>query len=687
MALKGKGPLLLLQREVEDLRKQVDALTLDVLKKDGSNEDLFRRCQELQKSAEKNLNALKKLTKDDEPTPVANYEQRKLLEERRLSNILEQINTLFLQLSPPGPSATTDTNSVGDKEDDDDDEEEEEEEENDNSEDYDGNDHESKVELLKSPSQSGSHIYTAIYDFKAQQEGDLSVKKGDVLRIIKMSADDWWLAQDSKGNRGVVPKNHLKFGSAVCSEDDENDDDYDEEDESEEDDEQYNEELSEDGEKESKASNWATVRKALTEIDATDVLSAMGAIPPGFRASTLNKLLVEGGVSYRGSHYIQPELSQSKLSFNDLFLEPDTGMVRAREVYMCVCFSLWSCRMIPTPGVGLQVLSRHIRLCASDGARVLSNIHTVRATYNPKSPKTWSFSPQTTGILPTLLNGHCFLRCNAASPELGILFELGVTFIRNSTGERGELSCGWAFLKLSDGSGNPLPNRTYELQVNGGTPYEKYVTVEASMAKGSPTGVFKQIFQASRQPKLIVKLKSANSQIRTQLSLLPDTLLHCVGCVHLLVLHRQLLADTLLVERPTMQTADLLSNPVLSTFPLLLDQPDLLDALRSAWLDAEIKMSRSQKKDFYFLKKEFIEVYMSSVYFLLHSPALPAHRWADLHSEEQRARVIYETLDSLKHNQHASSHSAGLEVYVDPAHQHLAFDVSELTFDFLSVAQ
>lgn len=33
------------------------------------------------------------------------------------------------------------------------------------------------------------------------------------------------------------------------------------------------------------------------------------------------------GVSYRGSHYIQPELSQSKLSFNDLFLEPDTGMV------------------------------------------------------------------------------------------------------------------------------------------------------------------------------------------------------------------------------------------------------------------------------------------------------------------------------------------------------------------------
>lgn len=93
------------------------------------------------------------------------------------------------------------------------------------------------------------------------------------------------------------------------------------------------------------------------------------------------------------------------------------------------------------------------------------------------------------------------------------------------------------------------------------------------------------------------------------------------------------------------------------------------------------------QKDFYFLKQEFVEVYMSSVYFLLHSPALPSHRWADSHSEEQRARVIYATLDSLKHTQHTSSHSAGLEVYVDPAHQHLAFDVSELTFDFLGVAR
>ncbi|KTG06317.1 hypothetical protein cypCar_00006238 [Cyprinus carpio] len=66
--------------------------------------------------------------------------------------------------------------------------------------------------------------------------------------------------------------------------------------------------------------------------------------------------------------------------------------------------------------------------------KVLSNIHTVRATYNSKIPKTWSFSPRMTGMLPCLLDGDCFLHCDSESPDLGILFELGVTYIRHDVG-------------------------------------------------------------------------------------------------------------------------------------------------------------------------------------------------------------------------------------------------------------
>ncbi|XP_053189594.1 nephrocystin-1 [Scomber japonicus] len=681
MPPKRKGPLQQVQREVDEITEQLDSLLRDVQSQVETTEEGFRRCQELQISSEKVLKTLKKLTKADELAPVGNYEQRKLEEERRLQSILESLDTLSLKLSPPGPSTAAGDVSKEDSEDSNDD--------SDNDDDHD-DDHEDEKQALKPPSQPDPRIYIALSNFRGEQEGDLSVQRGEVLRVIRKTADGWWLAQDTKGNRGVVPKTYLKIGSGVSDEDNDKDDDEDDdknEEESEED-EQDDEELTEQ-EKQSDAShsNWSTVRKALTEIDATDVLSAMGAIPSGFRPSTLNKLLVEEGVTYRGSHYIQPELSQSKLSFSDLFLDADTGRVRARQVKTCVCFTLWSCRMIPTPGVGVQVLSRHIHICAFDGTKVLSNIHTVRATYNSKSPKTWSFSPRVTGILPTLLDGDCFLRCNSASPDLGILFELGVTFIRNSTGERGDLSCGWAFLKLTDDTGNPLSNRTYELPVNGGTPYEKDVAMEASVTRGSPGGVIQQMLQARRQPKLIVKLKSVNNRTRTQLSLLPDILLHSLSCVHLLALHRQLLADTLLMNRPTMQNADPICSPVLSTFPVLLDQPDLLDALKSAWLYAETNMSRAQKRDLSYLKQEFIKVYMSSVYFLLHSPSLPCHRWADPSSEEQRARVIYTLLDALKQFQHTTGQSGGPEVFIDTQHQHLAFDVTESTFDLLRVAR
>lgn len=88
-----------------------------------------------------------------------------------------------------------------------------------------------------------------------------------------------------------------------------------------------------------------------------------------------------------------------------------------------------------------------------------------------------------------------------------------------------------------------------------------------------------------------------------------------------------------------------------------------------------------------YLKQEFNKVYMSSVYFLLHSPALPSHRWADPPTEEQRARVIYTTLDALKHRQQNSGEAGGPEVFLAPDHQHLAFDITELTFDLLSVAR
>ncbi|XP_049592785.1 nephrocystin-1 [Syngnathus scovelli] len=686
MPSKGKGPLQVVHREVDDMRGKLESLLKDVKGEVETKEESFRRCQDLQISAEKTLKHLTKLTKADEIAPVGNYDQRKRDEQGRLHNVLEQLNKLSVELSPPGPSTEPST-SEAQNEDGEDGTEESDEEDSDedtaDKEDIPKNESQAST----APPQSEPCVYTALSDFKGDQEGDLTVERGDTLKILKKTSDGWWLAENAKGDRGVVPRTYLKIGSVLGDDDDKEEEEDEESDEAEEEREDSEEQESEEEEEKQSHTphaNWSTLRKALTEIDATDVLSAMGAIPSGFRPSTLSKLLTDEGAKYRGSHLMQPQLSQSQLSFSDLFLDPDTGRVRPRHPRTCVCFSLWSCKRIPTPGVGVQVLSRHIRLCAFDGTRVLSNIHTVRATYNPKSPKTWLFSPRTTGILPTLLDGDCFLRCDADSPDLGILFELGVTFIRNSTGERGDLSCGWAFLKLNDAAGNPLLNRTYEMPVSGGTPYEKDVDMEGLLPRSSATGVFQQMLKARRLSKLIVKFKTPNSRIKTQLSLLPDTLLHCLSCVPLLAMYRQLLADELLVNRPTMQNADLIFSPVVATFPILLDQVDLLDAVRSAWMDAESNMSRAQKKDEAQVKQEFAKVFQSSASFLLHTSSFPPHRWADTPSEEQRYCLILSTLEALKRTR---GQSESLEVLADPAHSPLAFDINEMTFDLLRVAR
>uniref|UniRef100_A0AAY4BWL3 SH3 domain-containing protein n=1 Tax=Denticeps clupeoides TaxID=299321 RepID=A0AAY4BWL3_9TELE len=624
----------------------VDALEHDAAQPSGRDEaDALQRCAQLLSTVEDQLRTAEKLTKADEPAPVGNYERRKQEEEERLRGLHARLRAVQRGIKPaeaPQPStsgkarSTSGPGEVGESEEEDSEEEdesqeeevveEEEDDEDGEEEEEDDNDNDGGVSDLARPeTQKKTLSYIALSTFKGEQDGDLAIEMGDVLQILSKNADGWWLAQDSKGDKGLVPKTYLKVPTSAFL-------------------------MLTTGFKFCGFIEGEKKNDRHFKIDATDVLSAMGAIPAGFRPSTLSKLLDEG-VTFRGSRYIQPELSQSNLSFKDLFLDPDTGKVRARSSRVCLSVSLWTCRMVPSPGVGLQVLSRHVRLCAFNGSQVLSNIHTVRATYNPKSAKTWSFSPRV-GVLSSLLDGDCFLRCDSDSPDLGILFELGVTYIRNSTGEQGDLSCGWAFLKLFDASGAPVPLRTYELTLHGGTPYETDVEMDPSMTRRAGAGsVFQQMMASRKVPKLVVKLRTPNHRNMSHLNLLPDTLVGSVCSVHLLALYRQLLADTLLLDRVTMQNADLICSSVLATFPEVLDQSDLLDALRSSWENAEKNLKRSEKRDMSILKREFVRVYMDYVFPLFYSAEMPGPRWADEEVANQRAPAWPDHLLTL----HASS--------------------------------
>ncbi|XP_068531310.1 nephrocystin-1 isoform X2 [Anas acuta] len=664
---RARSPLQRVQRRSRQLRDQVEALRAESAAAGGGQRRALRqRCMQLQKLVDENTDALHNLKKADEPAPVGNYTQRKEEEEKLLLKLSQQLCKLGHVLDQDN-AATNDTVKDGyqkdpqtvdeDKEEDESDDDDAESSEEEDSEETDDED-----KLLDDPSVKEC---IAVGNFNAQQEGDLTFKKGEVLLIHDKKADGWWLAENSKGERGLVPKTYL----AVHNEDGESQEESDE----------HIEVVDETADgteiKKRTDSHWSAVRKAITENDTVEVLATMGAVPAGFRLSTLFQLLEEGN-QFRASYFLQPELTPSQLAFKDLVWDSEKNTIQPRPTRVSLIVTLCSCKMIPLPAGSIQVLSRHVRLCLFDGNRVLSNIHTVRATWQPKNPQMWTFSPRVTGILPSLLDGDCFVRSNSPSSDIGFLFELGITYIRNSTGERGELSCGWAFQKLFTSDGMPVPSKMYELPLNGGTPYERGVEVDPSISRRG-SGVLQQLITLKKQPVLLVKLRSLSTQSKDILNLLPETLIGSMCYIHLLIFYRQILGDALLKDRINMQSADLICNPILATFPQLMDQPDLMDALRSAWADRERNLKRSEKRDREFLKSLFVLVYHDSVFPLLQSTFLPSYKWAEEESEASRWRVIADFLRKSRENDGA------LQSLLSSENTHKAFDISELAYDFL----
>lgn len=60
-------------------------------------------------------------------------------------------------------------------------------------------------------------VYTAIYNYTPQADGELEIKEGDLLYILdKNSEDDWWKAkkkaerEDDDEPEGLVPNNYIE---------------------------------------------------------------------------------------------------------------------------------------------------------------------------------------------------------------------------------------------------------------------------------------------------------------------------------------------------------------------------------------------------------------------------------------------------------------------------------------------
>ncbi|XP_065834088.1 nephrocystin-1-like [Oscarella lobularis] len=692
-----------LSHAVGELNEQYD----DLMKVGKGNDAFLARCVEVDEAINVQLERVYRLTQDDDPTPLADFSDRKRQEIKRLNKLHEIVQT-FLKTStqpsstieqetnemmlPPNPIEKGEEESVltGDDdetyfEDDDDEEEEEEEEEDSQGEDVENEKVFDEAECLA--------------DFVSEQEGDLCFQIGELLYIIDNSRDDgWWLAENERGEQGMIPSNYIRVIERKRQKHSS----------------KRGAKTAEAVQPSSSRSNalWDKLKSSMVQPSLASVLRQMGAVPSGFRSSTLGPLIGEEGSDYSLSSWLTPKLSKSHLSFRDLHWDHATNKLRSSPVAVTRAFSLLAANYIPslTPASGLTVLSRHVRIALFNRNKVLSNVHTVRAVCLSKDIQTWKFSPKVQqGYPSTAYDADCVARIDTMSTDIMILFELCFTYEKKDTGERGEMSCGWASLHLFESGGRPVVNRTVELPVHGGTPYESGIelnpggagariaaaaaaatataSVSATTGGGGGRGAGRSqssshnsstkrrsnFFRGNRTPKLYVKLQHLKRNVLEVCNTLPHILIAPVSYLPFLSYSRYIMADELLRDRPNEQDARPICSPILSILLQSVNYPDIMDVLREKWKEEHKALKRSQKRNVEDIKRLFRRILIECIYPIVQYSDLPDVVWGDEEREQERL----ETIESVKT-------FTALDWFANSEICHKPFQMSELTYHLTS---
>ncbi|KAJ3036131.1 hypothetical protein HDV00_003043 [Rhizophlyctis rosea] len=331
-------------------------------------------------------------------------------------------------------------------------------------------------------------------------------------------------------------------------------------------------------------------------------------LPMGIRASTLAKTREEGiGAT---ANYLIPDLHPSNLSFVDLKYDYRKQKLRPLPAHLTLAFSLLDARNIPTPhpSSGIRVLGRHVRMALFDKMHVLSNIHSVQGVWvdvgGGVGHEIWRFSRKASILFPKDDENTCFLRTNDVDIRLSVLFELCIVVRFDDDSDPTELSCGWGLLPLFTADGGPIENKTYEIKLYGGTPFEKGIPL-GDMG-GERKGFLQSLINPPRPPRLNIRVWKLGRSASKDLNLLPTPFIHLLSLLPLLTVYRRILAHTLLHPSnphthhdhptPTFPTS-FTNSAALAQFLRVVDTPDLTSLLVEVWERVWKGLKRREKRD------------------------------------------------------------------------------------------
>ncbi|KAJ3061305.1 hypothetical protein HK102_009162, partial [Quaeritorhiza haematococci] len=204
------------------------------------------------------------------------------------------------------------------------------------------------------------------------------------------------------------------------------------------------------------------------------------------------------------SEFLLPDFASNGLGYVDLFMDKEKHKKKIRRIptKCTLAFSLLEAKNISIPfpmvtgpqsttGVGgagsnCDVIRRHVRISLLNKADLMSNVHTVAAVWNPAYEKTWKFSSKASLLFPKDDENTCFVRTHHFDINLCIVFEMCCTVRVKGSAERWkesgfsagerrdevEISCGWGVLPIVTPDGGPIENKTYQIKLYAGTPFD-----------------------------------------------------------------------------------------------------------------------------------------------------------------------------------------------------------------------
>ncbi|CAI5443671.1 unnamed protein product [Caenorhabditis angaria] len=460
------------------------------------------------------------------------------------------------------------------------------------------------------------NTFQVLKNLEPAKFGDLKIYEGDILEILETRNDGWWMAKNGKDEQGWVPKTYLKHFPKPKERS------------------KLSKRL---GVRDSVIATTQFLRRntkpsvqPITTIDVSTLL-------PNAVTTWTGKQITCLGDAYRCDHHLTyachltPRLSHTNLGFHDLFWVQDLDQVRKRNIRISRLL-----RIVRLEGMPLTSSKAIVRLALLDesrkrGKQIVSNV----VTQMPRvKGATWHLTRAESRAEDqrSLENSDIFLRSNYSLASVVLVIEASLIV---ATGESGfeERSLGNIKIGLLNDEGQPkVVSRTYVEVLKR----ENLFGISEGFGGDLEQNVERRVFfKVMDVPKDKVHFMDS----------MPDVLLLNSLYLPFFYYYRRRAGTLLIRDNPNPLSSEMHSDPLLSIFPEISDQHDIMDAMLQLW---RAKSKITAKKSEVDQTIEFFQTFLHTAYFMFATQIMPNYEIGDDVALAGRQKVIRTFLEALK---------------------------------------